>query len=135
MIGWLFLLVPIAIVGYAGIRLAPVYLNYMKVVRSIDRPPSSCKKTSRSMRPRYAIRSRSTSISRASISRRSRMSIVRRDGKAWVIEATYEDVAPLFANLSLLVKFDKAVHDRVTERCRSVSAEWPNAWLRRQAGI
>ena len=35
-IGWLFLLVPIAIVAYAGIRIAPVYLNYMKVSRSLD---------------------------------------------------------------------------------------------------
>ena len=36
MIGWIFLLIPIAIVGYAGIRLAPIYLNYMKVARSLE---------------------------------------------------------------------------------------------------
>ena len=32
MIGWIFLLVPVAIVLYAGIRVAPEYLNYYKVV-------------------------------------------------------------------------------------------------------
>src|SRR6516225_5797134 len=35
-IGWLFLLTPVAIVVYAGIRLAPVYLNYMKVAKAMD---------------------------------------------------------------------------------------------------
>jgi len=35
-IGWLVLLTPFAIVLYAGIRLAPLYLNYLKVVRAID---------------------------------------------------------------------------------------------------
>ncbi len=34
-IGWLILLVPVAIVGYAGIRLAPMYLNYMKVAKAM----------------------------------------------------------------------------------------------------
>ena len=34
--GWLILLIPWAVVGYAGIRLAPVYLNYMKVVRALN---------------------------------------------------------------------------------------------------
>ena len=34
-IGWLFLLVPVAIVGYSGIRLAPKYLTYMKVTKAL----------------------------------------------------------------------------------------------------
>ena len=32
-IGWIVLLIPVAIVGYALIRVAPVYLNYMKVAK------------------------------------------------------------------------------------------------------
>ncbi|HXY76775.1 MAG TPA: DUF4845 domain-containing protein, partial [Steroidobacteraceae bacterium] len=35
-LGWVFLLTPVAIVVYAGIRLTPVYLNYMKVVRAVE---------------------------------------------------------------------------------------------------
>ncbi len=35
-IGWLFLLIPVAIVGYVGIRLIPIYLNYMRVAHSMD---------------------------------------------------------------------------------------------------
>ena len=42
-IGWLVLLTPFAIVLYAGIRLAPLYLNYMKVVRAIEVAASSAK--------------------------------------------------------------------------------------------
>jgi len=36
LIGWIILLAPIAILGYACLRLAPVYLNYMKVSRSMN---------------------------------------------------------------------------------------------------
>jgi hypothetical protein len=35
--------------------------------------------------------------------------MIRRDGKVWVIEAQYEGVAPLFANISIHVDFDKIV--------------------------
>jgi hypothetical protein len=35
-IGWLFLLVPLAVLFYAGIRLTPLYLNYMRVARSLQ---------------------------------------------------------------------------------------------------
>src|ERR1700738_5657133 len=42
-IGWLVLLTPFAILLYAGIRLAPLYLNYMKVVRAMDGAASSVK--------------------------------------------------------------------------------------------
>ena len=36
MIGWLFLLIPLAIVAYGGIRLAPLYLNYIKIARTLE---------------------------------------------------------------------------------------------------
>jgi len=42
-IGWLFLLLPVAIVGYAVIRLTPVYLNYMKVSKSLNQTASEFK--------------------------------------------------------------------------------------------
>ncbi len=34
-IGWVVLLVPVAIVAYGAIRLTPVYLNYMKVTKAM----------------------------------------------------------------------------------------------------
>ena len=34
-LGWLILLTPFAIVLYGGIRLAPIYLNYMNVTKAL----------------------------------------------------------------------------------------------------
>ena len=36
MIGWLLILIPVGIVVYAGIRLTPIYLNYYRVVKSLN---------------------------------------------------------------------------------------------------
>ncbi len=110
-IGWLVLLTPFAIVGYAGIRLAPLYLNYMKVVRAIDNAASTAKGGAGD----------ATAI-RTAIDRHFEIDMVdfptikdiqvRREGGAWVIEAKYEDDAPLFGNVSLHVIFDKTVRSR-----------------------
>ena len=35
-LGWIILLIPVAIVFYAGVRLAPVYLNYMNVAHTLQ---------------------------------------------------------------------------------------------------
>jgi hypothetical protein len=109
MLGWIILLVPIAIVLYAGIRLAPVYLNYMKVVKTLNdvaADPSD-------IDPRTI---------RTTIDRHFEIDMVdyptakdikvTRDGAGWTVEAAYEDDAPLFANISLHVVFDKTVHTR-----------------------
>jgi hypothetical protein len=111
-IGWLFLLIPIALVGYAAIRLTPVYLNYMKVVRALEQTANEFK----------ADQSTSAQTLRYSLEKRFDVEsvnyplvkdiIVRRDGRAWIMEAAYEDVAPLFSNISLLVTFDRKVEVR-----------------------
>ena len=110
-IGWIILMIPFAVVGYAGIRLAPVYLNYMKVVRALDEvagdPDGS------SMNP---------ATIRMKIDRHFEIDMVdyptskdikiTRDGTTWAVEAAYEDDAPLFSNISLHVVFDKEIHTK-----------------------
>jgi hypothetical protein len=106
-IGWLILLVPLAIVFYAGIRLAPIYLNYMKLARSLDQTASENKAED----SQTAIK---TSLSKhfeiESLDYPDIKDIkITRDGKGWNVEASYDDQAPLFANIAILVVFDKKV--------------------------
>jgi hypothetical protein len=109
-IGWVVLLTPFAIVLYAGIRLAPIYLNYMKVVRAVENAASSVK-TSGNEGDVQALRTaidRHFEIDMVEYPTAKDIKVTR-EGHAWVIQAAYDDEAPLFANLSLHVSFDKTV--------------------------
>jgi Domain of unknown function (DUF4845) len=108
-IGWLVLLTPFAIVGYAGMRLAPMYLNYMKIAKALDQAASDFKGGSAD-----------PSTIRNSVDKRFDIDMVTypttkdmkitRDGDSWLVEMAYDDEAPLFSNISLHVSFDKKVH-------------------------
>ena len=106
-IGWLFLLVPVAIIGYAAIRLTPVYLNYTKVARSLEQIAADNEGESQlnATAVRIALEKRFDieSINFPEVKQIE----VGRDGQDWVLRANYEEVVPLFSNVSLLVKFDK----------------------------
>jgi hypothetical protein len=112
-IGWIFLLAPFAVVGYAAIRLTPIYLNYTKVARTLEQVStefqgSSSSTSATEIRNSIARRFDIESINHPSID----MVAIRRTGQAWAIEAGYDETAPLFGNISLLVTFDKAVEVR-----------------------
>jgi hypothetical protein len=109
MIGWLFLLIPVAIVGYVGIRLVPIYLNYMRVAHSVEQSAVELKTDDAAVLTPLLIR--------ATISKHFDIEsimfpdvkdlTVTRDGSGWTIEAKYEDTAPIFGNISVIVDFDK----------------------------
>jgi hypothetical protein len=107
LIGWLFLLTPMAIVFYAGIRIAPIYLNYMRVAKTID----DVSKAEGGDNGANAASIKNAIEKRLDIEGvdfpELKDFIVRREGTVWVIECKYEDVAPMFFNLSLLLTFDK----------------------------
>jgi len=107
-IGWLFLLTPVAIVVYAGIRLAPVYLNYMKVAKAMDQVGNELKAGGVSAQSIRATIDRHFEIDMVDYPTTKDMKITR-DGPAWVVESRYDDDAPLFGNISLHVTFDKVV--------------------------
>ena len=111
-IGWLVLLTPLVVLGYAALRLTPVYLNYMKVARAMEQTANEFQ-TEQSVTAQQLRNSIDKRLDIESVSYPSARDIViRRDGQAWVMQAAYEDVAPLFSNVSLLVTFDRKVEVR-----------------------
>ena len=108
LIGWLFLLTPLAICLYAGIRLAPVYLNYLKVARTLQTLTSQFNSGGAS---EFAIEnsiSRHFEINSVSYPTLRDITITRVPG-GWRVVAAYYDYAPLFGNITLRVAFDKSV--------------------------
>jgi len=106
-IGWLFLLTPFAIVIYAGIRATPVYLNYLKVVKTLEGTKSELKGGASASSIKSAI-DKHFEIDMVNYPDSKDFKITRDEG-AWLVEAQYEDDAPLFANISLHFLFDKQV--------------------------
>jgi len=107
-IGWLFLLVPIGILLYAAIRLTPIYLEYMNVARALEQvkteydgngPTASAIRVS--LEKRFDVED-VTTITAKDIS-------IQPKDTGLAVSANYDATAPLFANLSLVVSFDKTV--------------------------
>lgn len=108
-IGWLVLLVPIALLVYIGIRLTPIYMNYYRVVHAVEQTAADT----------HGDTQINPAAVRATLERRFDVGYVdhpsakdidiHRDGDHWVAVIDYEDVAPLFANVSILTQFNKQV--------------------------
>jgi len=108
--GWLILLIPWAVVGYAGIRLAPVYLNYMKVVRALNLVESDAAGTDSPASIRITI-DKHFEIDMVDYPTAKDIKVTKSPtGTGWDVEASYDDEAPLFANISMHVTFHKVVH-------------------------
>ncbi len=111
-LGWIVLLIPMAIVIYTGIRLVPIYLNYTKVERVFNQVKEEYEGQS----------SVSQKTLRASLARRFNVEyvekpdykevVIRKDSEGWVIEAAYDDLVPLVSNVSILVEFENSVEIR-----------------------
>ena len=109
LIGWVVLLIPVAIVGYMAIRLVPIYLNYMRVAHSVDATITEMKGDEASTLNPQIIRStlgKHFDIESITFPDEKDVAITR-DGSGWTIEAKFEDTAPLFGNIALVIDFDK----------------------------
>ena len=107
-IGWLILMIPIAIVFYAGIRVSPLYLNYMKVVHSLDSVATEISNDGQSADGLRNAVDKHFQIESVDYPDKKDLKITRVNN-VWQIEANYDDQSPLFANIAILITFDKIV--------------------------
>ena len=107
-IGWLFLLIPIGILLYVGIRLTPKYLEYMNIARTLEQ-----------VKTEYDGNAPTASAIRVSIERHFDIEgvttigvkdvSIKPQGRITIVNVNYDSWAPLFANISIVVTFDKSV--------------------------
>jgi Domain of unknown function (DUF4845) len=110
LIGWVILLAPMALCFYAAIRLTPVYLNYMKVARTLEQVKSEYKGGGDPGGAGAIRNSIEKHLDIESVDYPSVKDIkITRDGANWIVAAAYDDQAPLFSNVFILVSFDKSV--------------------------
>lgn len=105
-LGLIILVAFVGLFAFAGIRLTPVYLNYMKVVGVVDGVGEEFDATGAD---RSAIRSsisRRFDIESVSEITAKDVSVTTVDGGIEVA-ATYSHKAPFIANVSFVVDFDK----------------------------
>lgn len=107
-VGFLILAVFIGLFAFAGMRLSPVYLNYMKVAgvldgvfKEFDSQNPSRASLQKSIRRRFDVESVTVITARD-------IKIVNESG-GFRIEAVYDHMAPFIGNVSFSVHFDKKV--------------------------
>jgi Tfp pilus assembly protein PilE len=108
-IGLVCVLVLVGIVAYAGVRLVPVYLNYMKLVRTMESAAGEYKSEGggdlaavhKSLDRHWAIED-ITGVDQKDIE-------ITRDDTGLQMHVSYEDSVPYVANVYLSVHFDKTV--------------------------
>jgi len=108
-IGWIFLLVPVALVLYAGLRIGPEYLNYYKVISALEKTAAQLK-SDETLSPQTI---------RSSIERRfdtgyvdepkAKDIVIVKGEKGWEMTVDYEKAVPMLGNLHLLMAFKKTV--------------------------
>ena len=107
-LGVIFLVTFIGLFAFAGIRLTPVYLNYMKVagvVSGVQQEFNGQNATRTSIRNSI---SRRFDIESVGIITAKNVKVTKVDG-GHEVAATYSHKAPFISNISFVVDFDKRV--------------------------
>ena len=109
MIGWIFLLIPVAIVLYGGLRVAPSYLGYYKLVAAMKETASQLKgdETLDAITITRALERRFDTGYVDAVP--AEEIVVTKNEDGWSMTADYEQTAPMFGNLAILMTFKKTV--------------------------
>jgi len=96
---------------YAGIRLWPLYFEYMEVARALDQTAKEF--SGENVNPQELIASLNKRWTIEDIHTISPKDVeIKREGKGFTMRAYYQAEAPFIANVSLLATFDKTVNVR-----------------------
>lgn len=108
MIGMLLILGMAGLIVYAGLRLAPLYLNYIKVARSMNAAAADFRSDNpdqgavrRSLEKHWQIEDIS-GVDAKDVE-------ILKDDSGVSLHVAYDDSAPYIGNVSVLVHFDKSV--------------------------
>lgn len=96
---------------YAGIRLTPLYLNYMKVASSLERvrdeysasPGTSQAMIRNSLRRIWDVESVDENVFPLE------KLVIKREGDVWKVQAQYDDKVRFVSNVYLMIAVDKVV--------------------------
>ncbi len=105
-IGLLFILAMAGAILYAGIRLAPLYLNYMKVVRGLDAVAIESKGDNPDPTALRRALGRQWEIQSIDSPDFKDIEITKEDNGV-TLHVAYDDSVPYVANVSLAVHFEK----------------------------
>jgi len=109
MIGWIFLLVPVGLVLYAGIRVGPEYMNYYKVITAMKETASQLK-GDETLSPQTILASLEKRFDTGYVDFPTiKEMIVKKGNKGWELSCDYEATAPMFGNLQFLMQFKETV--------------------------
>jgi type II secretory pathway pseudopilin PulG len=107
-IGLLCVLALVGSIGYAGIRLVPIYLNYMKIARTMEAAATEFKGENAGLDGVRKSLDRHWAIEDITTVDYKDIEITKDDG-GLQLHVTYDDTVPYIANVSLSVHFDKTV--------------------------
>ena len=107
-IGLVCILVLVGAIGYAGVRLVPVYLNYMKLARTMESAASEFKGETGSLDGVLKSLDRHWEIEDITAVEQKDIEITK-DDNGLQLHVAYDDAVPYIANVSLSVHFDKTV--------------------------
>ena len=110
-IGLLCVLALVGIIGYAGVRLVPVYLNYLKIARAMDSAATEVKGDNPNPDALRNILERHWEIEDPTVVDYKDIEITR-DDSGVTLHVAYDDTVPYIGNVSLAVHFDKSVKVR-----------------------
>jgi Tfp pilus assembly protein PilE len=107
-VGMLFVLAMVGLLVYAGIRITPLYLNYMKVSRSMEATAADFKGDSVDQAALRRTLEKHWQIEDIDSVDPKDVEITKDEGTT-VLHVVYDDSSPYIANLSLTMHFDKTV--------------------------